>query len=91
MISRKLAVLAAVSLVFASSTAAAQSVPQTGPSKSAARLSLNPAARAGTPTRHDSQFDRRGYGIYIIGAIVLGLGVWGIIEATRKKDNPSSP
>ena len=43
--------------------------------------------------RHPGQsnLDRRGYGIYIVGAIVLGLIVWGIIELTNKNDNPHSP
>jgi hypothetical protein len=89
---RKLAALAAVSLVFASSTAAAQSVPQNAASKSAtsaSRLSLDPGKRAATPAGKASRMDRRGIGIYIIGAVVLGLGVWGIIEVT--KGRPSSP
>jgi len=36
-----------------------------------------------------ADLDRRGYGIYIVGAIVLGLIIWGIIELT--KDDSHSP
>ena len=40
-----------------------------------------------------SSLDRRGAGFYIIGAIILGLIVWGIIELTGDDDNamPNSP
>jgi len=82
MLSKKLAAIAAVSLITASSAAVAQS---------AQPLSLNqsPAVRASADTSGQN-LDRRGVGIYIVGAVVLGLIIWGIIELT-KDDGPNSP
>jgi hypothetical protein len=85
MLSKKLAAIAAVSLITASSAAVAQSAQPLS-------LTQNPAVeRASAGTSGQSDLDRRGYGIYIVGAVVLGLIVWGIIELTKNDDNPSSP
>jgi len=46
------------------------------------------AANAGDANDLD---DRNGIGIYIIGAVVLGLIIWGIIELTGDDSGPSSP
>ena len=83
MLSKKLAAIAAVSLITASSAAVAQS---------AQPLSLNhsPAARASAVPRARTDLDRRGVGIYIVGAVVLGLIIWGIIELT-KDDGSAQP
>ena len=35
--------------------------------------------------------DRNGIGIYIIGAVVIGLIVWGVIELTKNDDDSVSP
>ena len=40
-------------------------------------------SRAGAADRASALDGRNGFGIYIIGAIVLGLIVWGIIELTK--------
>jgi len=80
MLSKKLAAIAAVSLITASSAAVAQSAPSQSPT----------VERASADTSGQNSLDRRGYGIYIVGAIVLGLIIWGIIELT-KDDNPHSP
>ena len=82
MISRKLSALLALSMITASSAAVAQSAD-----------SLSLATRAGAPTQAAGQLDDddRGIGIYLIGAIVLGLIIWGIIELTGDDDEPSSP
>jgi len=83
MLSKKLAAIAAVSLISASSAAVAQS---------AQPLSLNPAVqRASAGTSGQNNLDRRGYGIYIVGAVILGLIIWGIIELTKDDNGPSSP
>ena len=82
---KHLAAIAAVSMLTASSAAAAQS---------AQPLSLagSPAARAGAEASGQSNLDRRGYGIYIVGAVVLGLIIWGIIELTNNDHAmPNSP
>ena len=85
MLSKKLAAIAAVSLITASSAAVAQSAQPLS-------LSQSPAVeRASAGTSGQSSLDRRGYGIYVVGAIVLGLLVWGIIELTNNNDHPSSP
>jgi len=81
MLSKKLAAIAAVSLITASSAAVAQSAQPLS-------LSNSPAVqRAGPSVQGESDLDRRGIGIYIVGAVVLGLIIWGIIELT-KSDSP---
>ena len=83
--SKKLAAIAAVSLITASSAAVAQSAQPLS-------LSQSPAVeRASAGTSGQNSLDRRGYGIYVVGAIVLGLIVWGIIELTNNNDHPHSP
>jgi len=83
MLSKKMAALAAVSILSASSAAVAQT---------AQPLSLANAAPAGATTQGASDLDsRNGIGIYIIGAVVLGLIIWGIIELTKSDEGPSSP
>lgn len=86
MLSKTFAALAAVSMIAASSAAVAQN---------AQPLSLNNAPaveRSGAAMQSASELDsRRGIGIYIIGAVVLGLIIWGIIELTKDDDEPSSP
>ena len=85
MLSKKLAAIAAVSLITASSAAVAQSAQPLS-------LTQSPAVeRASAGSSGQSNLDRRGYGIYIVGAVVLGLIIWGIIELTKKNDNPHSP
>jgi hypothetical protein len=83
MLSKKLAAIAAISLITASSAAVAQT---------AQPLSIaNASARTGTPVAGASNLDdRNGVGIYIVGAVVLGLIIWGIIELTDD-DGPDSP
>lgn len=84
MLSRKLTALLAASMVFGSSAAVAQSAQPLSLSHSTA------AVRAGAPT-HDSN-KLEGTTIWIVGAIVLGLAIWGIIELVDNgNDNPSSP
>lgn len=85
MLSKKLAAIAAASLISASSAAVAQSAQPLSLSNSPA------AARASAGINGESNLDRRGVGIYIVGAIVLGLIIWGIIELTKDDDGPSSP
>jgi hypothetical protein len=85
MLSKKLAVIAAASLISASSAAIAQSAQPLSLSQSPA------AARASADVRGESNLDRRGIGIYIIGAVVLGLIIWGVIQLTDNNNGPSSP
>ena len=85
--STRLAAMAALSMIVGSTAAVAQT---------AQPLSLgnNPSlVRAGVGTASSSELgDRRGIGIYIVGAVVLGLIIWGVIELTSGDDEgPSSP
>lgn len=80
MLSKKLAAIAAISLITASNAAVAQSAQPLS-------LTQSSAERANAGVAGESNLDRRGYGIYIIGAIALGLIVWGIIEITSNDDD----
>ena len=85
MLSRKLSALVAMSVLTASSTAVAQTAQPLS-------LTNSPMMRVAAPTSDVSQLDdRNGIGIYIIGAVVLGLIVWGVIELTNNGNGPSSP
>ncbi|MGQ0659319.1 hypothetical protein [Sphingosinicella sp.] len=78
MFSKKLAALAALSMITASSAAIAQS---------AAPLSIEaPAVRAGAETEGSNELV--GTTAWILAAIALGLIVWGIIELTDDSDSP---
>jgi len=85
MLSKKLAALAAVSLLSASSAAVAQSAQPLS-------LTNSPTVeRSAAGLAGESNLDRRGYGIYIIGAVVLGLIIWGVIQLTDDDEGSSSP
>lgn len=80
MFSKKLAALAALSMITASSAAVAQS---------AAPQSISaPAVQAGETTQGSNELV--GTTAWILAAIALGLIVWGVIELTGD-DGPSSP
>ena len=81
MLSKKIAALAAASLITMSSAAAAQT---------AAPLSLGQSSvvqRAGTKTEDSNEL--RGTTGWIIGAIALGLIIWGAIELLDDNDSES--
>jgi len=82
MLSKRLAALVALSMIGASSAAIAQS---------AQPLSLANSPAAASSRDASDLDDRNGIGIYIIGAVVLGLIIWGIIELTGGDEGPSSP
>lgn len=78
MLSKKLAALAAISMVAASSAAVAQSAPASAPVVS----------RASADVQGSNELV--GTTAWILAAIALGLVVWGIVELTGD-DGPSSP
>lgn len=84
MLSKKLAVLVAVSLVTASSAAVAQTAQPLS-------VTNSPAARSGANTGGASDLDRRGYGIYLVGAAILAAIIYGIVKLVDKKNRPTSP
>lgn len=86
MLTKKLsATIVALSVLSASSAAVAQSAQPLS-------LANAPSTRAGAPAASASQLDdRNGFGIYIIGAVILGLIVWGIIELTKGDGKSVSP
>ncbi len=77
--STRLAALAALSMIVGSTAAVAQSAaPQT--------ISVGETAEG------SSELDgRNGIGIYLIGAVVIGLIVWGVIELTKNDEHSTSP
>jgi len=83
MFSKTLRIIAAASLLTASSVAIAQS-------EAPGAVAIE---RAGAVVDGESELRGRGAGIYIIGAIALGLIIWGIIELTSDDDDdfPTSP
>jgi hypothetical protein len=86
MLSKKLATVVAASLITASSAAVAQTAQPLS-------LTNSPAvARSGADLQGQNNLDRRGYGIYVVGVIVLGLIIWGIVKLVDNNNNgPSSP
>jgi hypothetical protein len=85
MLSKKLSALVAISMLTASSAAVAQSAQSLS-------LASAPAMRAGVDVQGANALDsRNGIGIYLIGAVVLGLIVWGVIELTKDDEEPTSP
>ncbi|HYI47047.1 MAG TPA: hypothetical protein VEX35_01150 [Allosphingosinicella sp.] len=85
MLSKKLSALVAISMLTASSAAVAQSAQSLS-------LANSPAMRAGADAQGVNSLDsRNGIGIYLIGAVVLGLIIWGIIELTKDDEGSESP
>jgi hypothetical protein len=85
MLSRKISAIVAASVLGASSAAVAQTAQPLS-------IANAPMARSAAATSQASALDdRNGIGIYIIGAVVLGLIVWGIIELTKNDNNSMSP
>jgi len=85
MISKKLSALVAISMLTASSAAVAQSAQSLS-------LANAPAMRAGVDAQGANALDsRNGIGIYLVGAVILGLIVWGIIELTKDDEDSVSP
>ena len=85
MLSRKISAIVAASVLSASSAAVAQTAQPLS-------VANSPAVRSAAGTSEASALDdRNGIGIYIIGAVVLGLIVWGIIELTSDGEGSESP
>jgi hypothetical protein len=81
--SKKLSALIALSMITASGAAMAQTAQPLSLQNSPAMASMEDA---------NNLDDRNGIGIYIVGAVVLGLIVWGVLELTKDDDEgPSSP
>ena len=85
--SKKLSALVALTLITASSAVSAQSAQPLS-------LANTPGmARAGAPVQDASSLENRGngYGIYLIGALVIAAIVYGVIKLTDNGDGPASP
>lgn len=84
--SSRLAALAAISLVIGSSAASAQISPTTQPTAAAASVQ-----RAGAPIADSNEL--RGTTGWILGAIAVGLLIWGALELFGDDDEafPVSP
>lgn len=82
MLRKSFAAIAALALVAGSSSAAiAQSAQPAAPA----------AARAGADTAGASELGSRGYGIYIIGALLLAAVIYGVLQLTDGGNDPESP
>ncbi len=77
MLSKSLAAVSALALVLGSSAAAAQTA--------------QPVAPVSATVADDSDLSGRGAGIYIIGAIVIALLIWGGLELFGDDEESSSP
>ena len=85
MLSKKISAVLAASVLSASSAAVAQTAQPLS-------VAHSPMVRSAAATSQASALDdRNGIGIYIIGAVVLGLIVWGIIELTSDDNDSMSP
>ena len=82
---KSVSALAALALVAGSSAAVAQTAQPLS-------LAHSPGIeRAGAPLEGAGALNTSGAGIWILGAIGLGLIIWGIIEITESDDGPDSP
>ena len=85
MLKKSFAAVAAIALLAGSSAAVAQSAQPLS-------LANSPAGqRAGAPAADANELGSRGYGIYIIGALVLAAIIYGIIKLTDDDEGPESP
>lgn len=85
MLSKKISALVAISVLSASSAAVAQTAQPLS-------LANTPTVQAAAQPNQASALDsRNGFGIYIIGAVILGLIVWGVISLTDNNGSPASP
>jgi hypothetical protein len=89
MIFKKLAASAAAVALLAANPAVAQVASSAG-SLSVAKA-LPQAARAGSSLRGENK-QIEGTGLYVLGAVVVGLAIWGIVELVGDdNDDPDSP
>jgi hypothetical protein len=85
MLSKKLAAIAAISMITASSAAVAQSAQPLS-------LSNSPSVERAAPgLAGQNNLERRGYGIYIVGVIVLAAIIYGIVKLVDNNNGPHSP
>jgi hypothetical protein len=84
MLFKKLTAVVAASLLVASTAAVAQSTQPLS-------VANSPTVRASANADGANQMNGEGYTVWIIGAIVLGLAIWGIIELTGDDEDSESP
>lgn len=64
---------------------------QASPAQSLSLANAPEISRASTVAGASSAQSETGAGIYVIGAIVAGLMIWGIVELVSDDDDPDSP
>lgn len=64
---------------------------QASPAQSLSLGSSPQVGRASTELGSGNAQSEAGVGIYVIGAIVAGLMIWGIVELASGDDDPDSP
>lgn len=82
--------LRSLSMLLGSLSLLAAGVAQATPAASLSLANAPQTSRAATAPGA-SNADGMGAGIYVLGAIVAGLMVWGIVELASGDDDPDSP
>ena len=68
----------------------AASAVQATPAQALSLSNTPPAVRASTAAGESNQAVG-GAGLYVLGAVVAGLAIWGIVELASDDDEPDSP
>jgi len=80
-----------VSTLLASLSLFAAGAAQAASADSLSLSGASQASRASTVSGASNAQSETSAGIYVIGAIVAGLMVWGIVELASGDDDPDSP
>jgi len=80
-----------VSTVIASLALFTAAAVQASPAQSLSLAHAPEIGRVSTAAGASNAQSETGAGIYVIGAIVAGLMIWGIVELASGDDDPDSP
>ncbi|RSY84659.1 hypothetical protein DAH66_11300 [Sphingomonas koreensis] len=80
-----------LSTLLASLSLLAAGAVQASPAQSLSLAHAPEIGRASTAAGASNAQSETGAGIYVIGAIVAGLMIWGIVELASGDDDPDSP
>ena len=83
--------LKSFSTLLASLSLLAAGAAQASPAQSLSLRNAPEIGRASTDAGASNAQSGTGAGIYVIGAIVAGLMIWGIVELVSGDDDPDSP
>jgi hypothetical protein len=80
-----------LSMLLASLSLLTATAAQASPAQSLSLANAPEVSRASTTAGASNAQSETGAGIYVIGAIVAGLMIWGIVELVSGDDDPDSP